>query len=125
MVSKGILAGNVFDWGAQKVVELMQAKGGLSFDQAIMAVPGTDSYFPEPFLLDRPWLEDTYDVFEKKVLSQPYKCAAIFVDNSGADVILGVMPFARELARLGTKVRIPFCFSIVSRSSLLRICLLL
>ncbi|KVH88584.1 protein of unknown function DUF89 [Cynara cardunculus var. scolymus] len=28
----------------------------------------------------------------------------IFVDNSGADVVLGILPFARELLRCGTKV---------------------
>lgn len=30
--------------------------------------------------------------------------AVIFVDNSGADIILGVLPFARELLRRGTTV---------------------
>ncbi|OMO51484.1 hypothetical protein COLO4_37644 [Corchorus olitorius] len=30
--------------------------------------------------------------------------AVIFVDNSGADVILGILPFARELLRRGTQV---------------------
>lgn len=40
MVSKGILAGNVFDWGAQKVVEMMQSSEGLSFNKAIAQVPG-------------------------------------------------------------------------------------
>ena len=30
--------------------------------------------------------------------------AVIFVDNSGADIILGIMPFARELLRRGTQV---------------------
>lgn len=33
-----------------------------------------------------------------------HRCAAIFVDNSGLDVILGVVPFARELVQRGTKV---------------------
>jgi hypothetical protein len=28
----------------------------------------------------------------------------IFVDNSGADVVLGILPFARELLQQGTKV---------------------
>ena len=28
----------------------------------------------------------------------------IFVDNSGADVILGILPFARELLRRGSQV---------------------
>lgn len=34
----------------------------------------------------------------------PHKCAVIFVDNSGADIILGILPFARELLIRGTKV---------------------
>lgn len=33
-----------------------------------------------------------------------HKCAVIFVDNSGVDIVLGVMPFARELLNRGTKV---------------------
>lgn len=28
----------------------------------------------------------------------------IFVDNSGADIILGILPFAREMLRLGMQV---------------------
>lgn len=35
----------------------------------------------------------------------PHKCALFFVDNSGVDIILGVMPFVRELLLRGTEVR--------------------
>nr|KAJ0194331.1 hypothetical protein LSAT_V11C800437900 [Lactuca sativa] len=34
----------------------------------------------------------------------PRPWAVIFVDNSGADIVLGILPFARELLRHGTKV---------------------
>lgn len=34
----------------------------------------------------------------------PHKCALIFADNSGVDVILGVFPFVRELLSRGTEV---------------------
>ncbi|KAG7252350.1 hypothetical protein CRUP_000834, partial [Coryphaenoides rupestris] len=34
----------------------------------------------------------------------PHKCAVFFVDNSGMDIILGVMPFVRELLCRGTEV---------------------
>ncbi|KAK8568377.1 hypothetical protein V6N13_106302 [Hibiscus sabdariffa] len=34
----------------------------------------------------------------------PRPWAVIFVDNSGADVILGILPFARELLKRGTQV---------------------
>lgn len=35
-----------------------------------------------------------------------HKRALLFVDNSGADVILGMLPLAREFLRRGTEVRI-------------------
>ncbi|KAK5965626.1 Pantothenate kinase 4 [Trichostrongylus colubriformis] len=82
-VALGLLAGNVFDWGAQK---------GLSFADAVSSIP------------ERPWLIDTYDEFKSSLNSKPYNCAAIFVDNSGADFILGVIPFARELLKRGSRV---------------------
>uniref|UniRef100_F7B8R1 4'-phosphopantetheine phosphatase n=1 Tax=Xenopus tropicalis TaxID=8364 RepID=F7B8R1_XENTR len=34
----------------------------------------------------------------------PHKCALIFVDNSGIDIILGIFPFVRELLARGTEV---------------------
>jgi len=34
----------------------------------------------------------------------------IFVDNSGADIILGILPFAREMLRLGMQVLPQFFF---------------
>lgn len=33
-----------------------------------------------------------------------YNCAAIFVDNSGVDLVLGILPFARALLKWGTRV---------------------
>ncbi|MEQ2196890.1 hypothetical protein XENOCAPTIV_017108 [Xenoophorus captivus] len=55
---RGVLAGNVFDWGAKAVSEC----------------------------------------------GPPHRCALFFVDNSGVDIILGVMPFVRELLSRGTEV---------------------
>lgn len=39
-----------------------------------------------------------------KVVS-PYQRVIMFVDNAGADVVLGMLPFARELLRMGAEVR--------------------
>ncbi|TVU10156.1 hypothetical protein EJB05_43667 [Eragrostis curvula] len=51
---------------------------------------------------------DDFDGFKKRMLTdkkdQPYKRALLFVDNSGADVVLGMLPLARELLRHGTEV---------------------
>ena len=41
-----------------------------------------------------------------------HKRALLFVDNSGADVILGMLPLAREFLRRGTEV----CISLPSSS---------
>lgn len=54
--------------------------------------------------IERPWLFDNFDSWLKRVQGKPHKCAAIFVDNSGADIILGIFPFARDLLSRGTKV---------------------
>ena len=35
---------------------------------------------------------------------QPYRGALLFVDNAGSDIVLGMIPFARELLRRGTEV---------------------
>lgn len=44
---------------------------------------------------------------DKKPL--PHKRALLFVDNSGADVVLGMLPLARELLRRGTEVSLLHC----------------
>lgn len=87
---RGFLAGNVFDWGAKEVVKLMEQ--GLGFTEA------------GDKLQKRPWLHDDLDAWVKRQQQAPYKCAIIFLDNSGCDVVLGIIPFARELLQRGTRV---------------------
>lgn len=57
---------------------------------------------------------DDFDTFKMKMLTdkkqQPYKRALLFVDNSGADIVLGMLPLARELLRRGTEVTMYFSF---------------
>lgn len=48
-------------------------------------------------LLPRPWAIDNVETFCDRMMSHTYNQAMIFVDNSGADVMLGMLPFAREL----------------------------
>jgi len=87
----GILAGNMFDWGAKDVMDML-IKGELDFENAGLKIV-------------RPGLKDNYNEFEQRFLKQtPYSRCFIFLDNSGADTILGVIPFARELLSRGTKV---------------------
>lgn len=94
---RGVLAGNMFDWGAQAIASILEQ----------------DSHFGLHAALDRieqrPWLLDNLDTWLQRMRVCPeqqpaHKCAAVFVDNSGVDVVLGVLPFVRELLKRGTKV---------------------
>lgn len=55
---------------------------------------------------------DDFDIFKERMLGsgdtkpRPHKRALLFVDNSGADIVLGMLPLAREFLRRGTEVRI-------------------
>ncbi|XP_076171818.1 4'-phosphopantetheine phosphatase [Ptiloglossa arizonensis] len=88
----GVLSGNMFDWGAKAVATLMETTD-FGFAEAEAKIPG------------RPWLQDDLDDWIYRLETGPsYKCAAIFVDNSGVDIVLGILPFARDLLLRGTKV---------------------
>ncbi|XP_014245904.1 pantothenate kinase 4 isoform X2 [Cimex lectularius] len=87
----GLLAGNMFDWGAQAIVDIMgKEKFGLA--EARSKIPG------------RPWVIDHLDMWLNRLRGPPHSKAAIFIDNSGVDIVLGVLPFARFLLSRGTKV---------------------
>jgi len=86
-----LLAGNVFDWGAKEAAALMQ-QPGFGFQQAV------------DHLQKRPWFIDDVGDWLLRLKEGPYRCAAVFIDNSGLDLILGVLPFVRELLNQGTNV---------------------
>ncbi|GAB1608741.1 pantothenate kinase 4-like [Argonauta hians] len=89
---KGVLAGNMFDWGAHKVVNIMESQQ-FGFKQAMDKIQA------------RPWLVDDFDLWVKRRMSGPaYKCAVVFCDNSGADIVLGLFPFVKDLILEHTKV---------------------
>ncbi|XP_059435336.1 damage-control phosphatase At2g17340-like [Corylus avellana] len=88
---RGVLAGNIFDLGSAQLAEVF-SKDGMSFLASCQN------------LVPRPWVIDDLDNFKLKWSKKSWKKAIIFVDNSGADIILGILPFARELLRRGTKV---------------------
>lgn len=123
-IFKGIFAGNIFDWGALVVSQILENDQSFGLKDAMKQIQR------------RPWLIDGFDAWLKRlevidpflvstliqtILSNSigfhfvlcstrdnqgpiHKCAVIFVDNSGVDFILGVIPFARELLLRGTKV---------------------
>lgn len=52
----------------------------------------------------RPWVIDNLDTWIERLEGPAHRQAAIFIDNSGFDAILGMLPFARFLLSRGTKV---------------------
>ncbi|KAK3737322.1 hypothetical protein RRG08_067387 [Elysia crispata] len=94
----GLLAGNVFDWGALEVCRILEQSKSFGLEDA------------QAKLQKRPWLFDDFDAWRSRMTQfnvsskPPYKCAVIFCDNSGVDIILGVFPFVRQLLSLGTNV---------------------
>lgn len=47
---------------------------------------------------------DDLDTILTRFQQHSYSKALLFVDNAGADVMLGMVPFARELLKRGTTV---------------------
>jgi len=90
---KGVFAGNIFDLGATQTAALFDDGQSIDFHEVRMK------------LAPRPWLFDDYDSLMTR-LNTPgqYKRALLFVDNAGCDIVLGMIPLARQLVRAGTKV---------------------
>ncbi|KAI4339474.1 hypothetical protein MLD38_024416 [Melastoma candidum] len=88
---RGVFAGNIFDLGSGELAKVF-SKNGMSFLATYQN------------LVSRPWVIDDLDSFKQTWSRKSWKKAIICVDNSGADIILGILPFARELLRRGTQV---------------------
>ncbi|KAJ3310341.1 Pantothenate kinase 4 [Boothiomyces sp. JEL0838] len=86
-----ILAGNMYDWGAADIQEMIK-KGELDFKVAQSKI----GYDPQFY--------STGKFRERLLTGPPYKKCMIFVDNSGADLIFGILPFVRYLVSRGTEV---------------------
>ncbi len=90
--TQGALAGNIFDMGVTATAQRMLEKS-LSFLHTRDNLPR------------RPWVVDDFDTLLRRFLSgQVHRKAIMFVDNAGADFILGMLPLARFLALRGTEV---------------------
>ncbi|KAJ1919676.1 hypothetical protein H4219_001817 [Mycoemilia scoparia] len=90
-IIQNVLAGNMFDWGSNALHEMLRNKT-LDFEHAKSKIQ-----FPAMF-------NNTSELVDRLVNGKPYKKAVIFTDNAGADITLGVLPFARYLNEKGTAV---------------------
>ncbi|CAG8724505.1 14927_t:CDS:10, partial [Cetraspora pellucida] len=88
-----ILAGNMFDWGSGQILDMLK-KGELSFESAHTKIK-------------KPEHLNQTNKFKQRIVSKTkpqLRKAVIFVDNSGADIVLGIIPFARFLISLDMDV---------------------
>ena len=88
---RGVFAGNLFDMGAKQVADRYATAGAPpTFADDLAGVK------------PRPWGVDHLDDADADAVTN----AVMFVDNAGADVVLGMLPLARELVRRGASVLI-------------------
>ncbi len=90
-----VFAGNIFDLGS--AATMGYAEDRVDFEATVERTK------------DRPWLIDDFDELAailpiKAASPAPWAKTIVFVDNTGADFILGVMPLVRELAAHGTQI---------------------
>jgi damage-control phosphatase, subfamily II, stand-alone protein len=92
MLFRGLLAGNLFDLGAPKTIEMYHG-GKIDFFETYRKIPA------------QPWfINHTEALLERLDGKWPWRQVLFFVDNAGADIVLGVLPAAREMARAGMRV---------------------
>jgi len=93
LLIRGIFAGNIFDLGSKATVQHYE-RHGLDFFATRDRLPA------------RPWLIDDLDALAARFANaaSPYKQVLFFVDNAGADLVLGCLPLARQLALWGSRV---------------------
>lgn len=100
---KGVFAGNIFDLGAAASQALFSSsanKEGEGEDDIAKSFFETRDTKTDVFVVN------DFDALKERWsdATRVHKKCCIFVDNAGADVILGVLPLARAMLKRGTKV---------------------
>jgi len=93
----GVFTGNIFDMGAFQTLNMFEQGGSGACDFL--------AYRKK--LPPHPWHIDDYNAIVERITGPqqpPYKRAILFVDNAGADIVLGMIPLARELLKRGSEV---------------------
>ncbi|KAJ2512219.1 hypothetical protein GGI11_004815 [Coemansia sp. RSA 2049] len=100
-----VLAGNMFDWGATDLRDGL-ADGSLDFEKARQKITWQPQFDNTSEFVEAVVGDSSSSSESGSDTGRPrYRKAVVFVDNSGADVCLGVLPFARFLvSTIGSKV---------------------
>lgn len=80
----------MFDWGSNCLTTAL-SDGTLTFETAYKDIGRSGTF-------------DNYRDFETSIQEQIPRKVVIFIDNSGADIVLGIIPFARYFLEKGSKV---------------------
>jgi len=92
LLTLGLMAGNIFDLGSRATID-RHNDANAAFRQTREKQP------------PRPWFRDDADAWWRRWESAPpYRHAVYLVDNAGGDVLLGNLPLARWMLRVGTRV---------------------
>jgi hypothetical protein len=95
LLLRSACAANVFDLGAAATAAMYAADGGVRFHAT------RDALLPRPWT---PGFDDLDALVARLAAGPPHARAVLFLDNAGADALLGMLPLARELARRGAVV---------------------
>jgi type II pantothenate kinase len=85
---RGVFAGNIFDMGCASTVGLYE-RGEMDFFSVRSRLP------------QRPWRVDDFDALAARWATRRYRKVVMFIDNAGADFVLGMLPLARYLLQRG------------------------
>lgn len=91
LVIEGVFAGNIFDMGAEHTQKMFE-QGTVEFADV------------RAKLKPRPWRYDALARWSARLTNNAYQAAVLFVDNAGPDVVLGMIPLARDLLQRGTTI---------------------
>jgi len=92
---RGVFAGNIFDLGS--AITMGYTNDHVDFEAEVAKIR------------PRPWRVDDFDAIADLLPlaagePAPWAKAVVFIDNAGADFILGVMPLVRHLAAHGSEI---------------------
>ncbi len=88
---ENVFAGNLFDLGCSGTIAMYES-GAMDFHATRDRLP------------NRPWLVDGLDAWMARRAAAPHRKAVVLIDNAGSDVVLGMIPFVRDLLNGGTQV---------------------
>ncbi|KAH8510158.1 hypothetical protein H0E87_007907 [Populus deltoides] len=92
---RGIFAGNIFDLGSAEFGYCLTFISSLRDLAEVFSRDGMSFLASSQNLVPRPWVIDDLDTFKVKWSKKTWK---------KADIVLGILPFARELLRCGSQV---------------------